>query len=418
MGERGAAGSRAAAASSFPCLPAVSPSGGAPEESMRLAHLSDTHLGHMRFNKVVPETGVNQREQDVYDAFERAVTGILAEEPDIVLHTGDLFDSPRPANRAVYHAARQIRRLVERGIPLVLISGNHSTPRLRATGSLFALLREFFQGVHAVYSAGYEKLQVKGVTFHAVPHCFTQEELEAQVAQVAPDPAARYNVALLHVGIRGFREFRMAEANEQLLSEEQLPQGMDYIALGHYHKHVMVREGAWYAGSLERLSFAEVHDTKGYCLIDLEDPRPRFREIPTRPMVDLEPVDAAGMESFDLLAAIEERLASRDLTRAMVRLRVRNSAPATRQNLDLRAVRERAAAAFHFSLRWDRDEGAEGESAPDGGAFGSLEEEWRNFMEGADVHGRDRGALTREGLDYLTRVQGEEEPDAVDLFGG
>ena len=186
----------------------------------------------------------------------------------------------------------------------------------------------------------------------------------------------------------------MAEANEQLLSEEQLPQGMDYIALGHYHKHVMVREGAWYAGSLERLSFAEVHDTKGYCLIDLEDPRPRFREIPTRPMVDLEPVDAAGMESFDLLAAIEERLASRDLTRAMVRLRVRNSAPATRQNLDLRAVRERAAAAFHFSLRWDRDEGAEGDPLPTGAPSARWRRSggtsWR-----ADVHRRDRGASPR-----------------------
>ena len=92
MGERGAAGSRAAAASFLPCLPAVSPSGGAPEESMRLAP-PVIHLGHMRFNKVVPETGVNPR-AGCHDAFERAVTGILAEEPDIVLHTGDLFDPP------------------------------------------------------------------------------------------------------------------------------------------------------------------------------------------------------------------------------------------------------------------------------------------------------------------------------------
>ena len=72
---------------------------------MRIAHLSDTHLGHMRYGKVVPETGINQREQDVYDAFERVVDGILADEPDIVVHTGDLFDSPRPANRAVYRRA-------------------------------------------------------------------------------------------------------------------------------------------------------------------------------------------------------------------------------------------------------------------------------------------------------------------------
>ncbi len=386
---------------------------------MRLAHLSDTHLGHMRYNKVVPETGVNQREQDVYDAFERAMDGILAEEPDIVLHTGDLFDSPRPANRAVYHAARQIRRLVERDIPLLLISGNHSTPRLRATGSLFSLLSEFFPGVQAVHSSRYEKTLLKGVAFHAVPHCFSQAELEAQLAEVAPDPEARWNVALLHVGIQGFREFRMSEANEQILGDAQLPAGMDYTALGHYHKHVKVKEGAWYAGSTERLSFSEVNETKGFCMVDLDKPdlRPRFHEIAVRPMLDLEPVDAAGMESLDLLARIEERVKAEEMEGAMVRLRVRGCAPATQQNLDLRILRELTAAAFHFQLSWQRDEGDAGSDDVEQRAFESLEREWEHYMETAEVHGRDREALLQAGLGYLSRSQTDGETDAVDLFG-
>lgn len=385
---------------------------------MRIAHLSDTHLGHMRYNKVVPETGVNQREQDVYDAFERVVDGILADEPDVVVHTGDLFDSPRPANRAVYHAARQIRRLVERDIPLVLISGNHSTPRLRATGSLFALLGEFFGGVHAAYSSQYEKLVVKGVAFHALPHCFSQEELEAQVALIAPDPAVKHNVALLHVGIRGFREFRMSEANEQILGEDQLPKEMGCTLLGHYHKHVALGPGVWYAGSIERFSFAEVGQTKGYCLFDPEDPKPRFREIPVRPMLDLDPIDAKEMDADDLIEAITGRLQGQSLAGAMVRLGLRNVAPAARGNLDLRQIRDLVSGALHFGIRWEREgDDLEGKD-PSSGTFRPLEEEWQSFMEGADVHGRDRGALTRAGLDYLTSVTGEEEPDAVDLFGG
>jgi len=385
---------------------------------MRIAHLSDTHLGHMRYNRVVPETGINQREQDVYDAFERVVDGILAEEPDVVVHTGDLFDSPRPANRAVYHAARQIRRLAERDIPVVLISGNHSTPRLRATGSLFALLGEFFAGVHAVFSSQYEKVVVKDTAFHAVPHCFSQEELEAQVAAVVPDAAAKHNVALLHVGIRGFREFRMAEANEQLLGEDQLPQGMECTLLGHYHKHVLLSPGVWYAGSVERFSFAEVGQTKGFCTVDLDDPQPRFREIPIRPMVDLDPIDARDMDAADLLDAIRERLEAQPLAESMVRLGLRNVAPAARGNLDFRPLRDLIAGALHFGIRWEREgESADG-SDPASTTFRPLEEEWQSFMEGADVHGHDRGALTRAGLDYLTQTAGEEDSDAVDLFGG
>lgn len=384
---------------------------------MRIAHLSDTHLGHMRYGKVVPETGINQREQDVYDAFERVVDGILADEPDIVVHTGDLFDSPRPANRAVYHAARQIRRIIERDIPLVLISGNHSTPRLRATGSLFALLGEFFGGVHAVYSAQYEKVITKGVAFHAMPHCFSQEELKAQVAQITPDPTAKHNIALLHVGIRGFREFRMAEANEQILGEDQLPKAMDCVLLGHYHKHVPLQPGVWYAGSIERFSFGEVGQTKGYCLFDPEDPQPQFREIPVRPMLDLDPIDAKEMDADDLLEAMAGRLQAQSLSGAIVRLGLRHVSPATRANLDLRQLRDLVADALHFAIRWEREGDGPEEKEVSSGTFRPLEEEWRSFMETADVHGRDRNALTRAGLEYLTSVVGEDEPDAVDLFG-
>ncbi|MDH7570673.1 MAG: exonuclease SbcCD subunit D [Armatimonadota bacterium] len=384
---------------------------------MRLAHFSDSHLGHMRFNKVVPETGVNQREQDTYDAFERAIDGILEAQPDVVVHTGDLFDSPRPSNRALYHAVRQIRRLVERDIPLVLISGNHSTPRLRATGSLFALLHEFLPAVHAAYASEYEKLVVGETAFHAIPHCFTEEELKAQVERVTPDPQARYNVALLHVGIAGFREFRMAEPNEQLLSETDLPQGMDYICLGHYHKHTKVVEGAWYAGSLERFSFGEAHDRKGFCLVDLDERQPRFVAIPTRPMIDLDPIDAAGMDATELLATIEGRLARQSLEGAMVRLRVRNCSPAAQGNLDLRAIRERVANALSFNFRWEREGEVGATEVVEGQAFGTLEEEWRRFMQSAEVHGRDRELLTRGGLEYLAAARPEEEPDAPDLSG-
>lgn len=384
---------------------------------MRLAHLSDTHLGHMRYNKVVPATGINQREQDVSDAFERAVDGILEAEPDLILHTGDLFDSPRPTNRALYHAVCQIRRLVERGIPLVLISGNHSTPRLRATGSVFALLNEFLPHVHAVYSSRYEKIVVNGVALHAVPHCTSQEALEAEIARVKPDPSARYNVALLHVGIRGFREFNycMAEANEQILSEAQLPAEMDYVALGHYHKHVKVQEGVWYAGSTERFSFREANDTKGFCIVDLAERRPHFHEIPIRPMIDLDPIQARDMDALDLLDAIARRLRGHNLEGALVRLRIRDCPFATQRNLDLRTLREMTASALHFALHWEH-EGERGEEiAAQEATFRSLEEEWQRFMQSAEVHGRDRAALLRAGMDYLVQAQSEEEPDAPDL---
>ena len=106
---------------------------------MRLVHLSDTHLGHSAYNKT-DSSGINQREADVYSAFNEIIEYILKTKPDLVIHSGDLFDSVRPSNRAIHEAFRQLVRLSRAEIPTVLISGNHSTPRHKATGSIFRLL--------------------------------------------------------------------------------------------------------------------------------------------------------------------------------------------------------------------------------------------------------------------------------------
>ena len=43
---------------------------------MKIVHLADTHLGLAAFNRVDPETGMNLREQLIYDNFLAAVDRI------------------------------------------------------------------------------------------------------------------------------------------------------------------------------------------------------------------------------------------------------------------------------------------------------------------------------------------------------
>jgi exonuclease SbcD len=61
---------------------------------MRIAHLSDVHLGYRAYSRT-NEHGMNQREHDVLQAFGRALRAILRAAPDLVLITGDLFHSVR-----------------------------------------------------------------------------------------------------------------------------------------------------------------------------------------------------------------------------------------------------------------------------------------------------------------------------------
>ncbi|MDQ1686683.1 MAG: repair protein SbcD/Mre11, partial [Frankiaceae bacterium] len=96
---------------------------------MKIVHLSDTHLGFRQLHRV-NDAGRNEREQDVYDAFERAISKIIEIAPAVAIHAGDLFDSYHPSSAALGVALDGLRRLREAGIPVVVIAGNHSSPRV------------------------------------------------------------------------------------------------------------------------------------------------------------------------------------------------------------------------------------------------------------------------------------------------
>src|SRR5881394_3031127 len=70
--------------------------------------------------------------------------GVIEARPDAVVVAGDLFHSVRPTNAAIVFAFRQFQRLREAlpQAPVVLIAGNHDTPRSVETGSILRLFQE------------------------------------------------------------------------------------------------------------------------------------------------------------------------------------------------------------------------------------------------------------------------------------
>lgn len=371
---------------------------------MKLLHVSDTHVGFANYARLTPG-GLNQREQDIFDAFERAIDLALRERVEVVLHSGDLFDSVRPTNRALSHVLAQCRRLAEARIPLVVISGNHEAPRLRETGAVLRLL-DFMPGAHAVYQGRYEKVRVGAaakrgmdasadapydLAVHAVPHAADNDALRAQLARVEPDPEARFNVAMLHAGIVGVADFRSGEFHEQTVDQGQLPRGMDYVALGHYHRAVEVAPSVWYAGSTERLSFGEAHETKSANLVDLARGTITPIPLPTRPMLDLPRLSCQGMDDAAVAPALYAALASAPLEGAIARLRVDALPAHVYAALDFRRVKELTSAALHFELQPEilRREAQGGRTE----AIGELAAEFEAFLADRPLTGSTRETL-------------------------
>ena len=259
----------------------------------KILHFSDTHLGYQAFDHVT-DTGINAREQDVYDAFERVVERILAMRPDVVVHSGDFFHRPSPSNRALTFALEQLRRIGSAGIPTVLIAGNHETPKTIYNAPILRALRSL-DHVFPFFGENWECAELGSVAVHGVPHINDNRLLLSELERLAPVPG-KFNILMLHTSLG--KRYLMEEYGEQVFPAEfeaKLAE-FQYIALGHWHncQRIDLHPCAWYSGSTERLSDTEIGSEKGFLLLDIQPDNTcsvAFEAIPTRPWLRWERAD-------------------------------------------------------------------------------------------------------------------------------
>lgn len=386
---------------------------------MKLAHIADPHLGIRQYHRQTP-AGINQREADIAHAFRLAVDGVIAARPDAVVVAGDLFHSVRPTNAAIVFAFRQFQRLREAlpEAPIVLIAGNHDTPRSTETGSILRLFEEL--GVDVATDEArrlvYPALELSVL---AVPH---QALVGGARPSLRPDGTERNRVLVLHGEVEGVFPFdrSAAEYGGALLGLQELaPAEWSYVALGHYHVQHEVAPRVWYAGSLEYVSpnvWGELVDEadhglsgKGWLLADLERNTVERREVPlARAILDLEPVEAEGLTA----AAVSELIADRvravpgGVEDRIVRLRVWNIPRHVARELDHAGIRALKSAALHFQLDLRRPEihRTVGMGAP--GRRQTLPELVRGYLERRPLPAElDREAFVRLGESLMDAVE-------------
>ncbi|MDI9632835.1 MAG: metallophosphoesterase [Methanolinea sp.] len=276
---------------------------------MKLVHIADTHLGLSQFQKVDPDSGMNLREKLIYSHFLDAIDRIVSLRPDVVVHAGDLFDQVRPKTMAYMTALEAIDRLSAAGIPLVLISGNHSMPKTRYTPSPFRVL-EFHHGeLHAAYSYRYERVELGEAVFHLIPNMLRPEHYREAYDSIVPD-RNRYNVLVTHGLSSTLKEKRLNTVAEHEIDSTMVTGGstFDYIALGHYHGQVRVGEKAWYSGSLEYLTYGEAEDQKGGIVVDLAKKTTSHLPLPHTPLVKLDTIDAREVPPAEVPGIIRRRI--------------------------------------------------------------------------------------------------------------
>ena len=227
-------------------------------------HAADIHLdsplrGLARYDGAPLELlrGASRR------AFENLVRSAIEERVAFLVISGDLYDGEWKDFNTGLFFARQLGRLREAGVEVVVLHGNHD-----AESSLTRALR--LDGVHVFPAgrAGTIRLERWGVALHG--QSFKTAETTDNLVPGYPEPIpGLLNLGVLHTALEGHAEHaRYAPCTVEELENK----GYGYWALGHVHAARIVRREPWvvYPGNLQGRHAREV-GAKGAIRVAVED---------------------------------------------------------------------------------------------------------------------------------------------------
>jgi DNA repair exonuclease SbcCD nuclease subunit len=239
---------------------------------------------------------------------------------------------------------RQMRRLEDANIPVVIITGNHDSPRLRTGGTVFSVLELALPSIDFVteYEAKRVRFPDLGVIVHAVPHGALSLSLYDPVSYTESDSR---NILLLHGMIPGMDDIARYEPGTEEITETLLDAAFEYIALGHYHIKEHPRANAWYAGSTERMGWGDEPATPGFLITEfaegeLKPNTPEHKPIEARPMRTLDAIDGEGLPSREIANRALRRLDKIDDPTTMTRIELRNTPRPARREVEQLIKRE------------------------------------------------------------------------------
>ncbi|MDP3880305.1 MAG: exonuclease SbcCD subunit D [Dehalococcoidales bacterium] len=358
---------------------------------MKILHFADLHLGVETYGRIDPATGVSTRLDDFLKALDQVVDYALENQIDLVLFCGDAYKSREPSQTQQREFARRINRLSRGDVPVFLLIGNHDLPN--ASGK--ATSTEIFDtlAVNNVYvsnrpdiyriptssgiiqvaslpwlrrSALLSKEESKNLNFEEINQRLQQVLTNIIAAHAAKLDPALPSVLAAHVWVTGAqvgseRLTTIGQEHALLLGNVANP-AFDYIALGHIHKHQVLRENppVVYAGSLERVDFGEEGDEKGFCLVEIEPgPSPEarhtsfhFHPLEGRRFLTID-VDITE-EDTDPTATVLREIAGQEdrVEEAIVRLQVSLPAAVEGQLRD-NEIRDALREAYYFTIARD-----------------------------------------------------------------
>ena len=333
---------------------------------MKFLHTADIHLGAKNYGRMDAETGLNTRLLDTQRSFDFMVERALEEDIDLFLFCGDAYHTadPTPTQQKIF--AQCLQPIADAGIPIVLIIGNHDHPVSHGKASSLDIFPYLDGEVHLYRRPKLDVIETKSgpLQLIAMPWPIRSliltkdehrkkapDELKAFIEQKYVEfiqtatksiQAGEQNlsadvptVMAGHLTVQG-AELAGSERTSLIARDPKFTVGqlaippIDYVALGHIHQPQDRNAGhhppVVYSGSIERVSFKERGERKGFRLVNItqdgseKSTATAFVETPARQFIA---VDVDAREAAAPTDAILQAIAKHDTADAVVRVRYR-----------------------------------------------------------------------------------------------
>ena len=258
---------------------------------MRILHTSDWHIGHRLYER--------SRIEEHRQFLDWLLTTLQENTVDVLLVAGDIFDTALPSSEATDLYYQFLFRLYrETHAHAIITAGNHDSPmRLAAPREFLRMGRIHVVGeIDSALDPIVLRNDKSAVAIAAVPYLSESEILPHVSLETQIEKTERYRAMIKQLYQRHVDQMPkeipkilmghfVVHGGEEIGSERiiqiggstavrigDLPDGIDYMALGHLHRPQSIRGASYpiqYAGSPLPMTFKEaLYDKKVY-LLDL-----------------------------------------------------------------------------------------------------------------------------------------------------
>lgn len=264
---------------------------------------------------------------DFFDNLDRALEPAHRGEVDAVVHAGDLLYRSKVPAALVEMAFEPLKKLAAEGVPVYLVPGNHERSaipyRILAEHPLIHIFHKpctFYLDIDgftlALSGFPYERKNVRENFLNLIEQTNRHEcRADAHIICI------HHLVEGASVGPNNF----VFRSKPDVIRPDQIPPDFAAVFSGHIHRfQVLTKDtngrpfpaSVFYPGSVERTSFAEMDEKKGFLIVDLETKGIKagtirdwkFHELPARPM-EIINLEATGKNPDDFESEIKKRLA-------------------------------------------------------------------------------------------------------------